>query len=345
DRGGGEGEGAVPDSLFQDPLKMAGDLLFLLKDIFHRLLRERLGLLVDQKDVIGHLPHDTEQLGDRLLQALPAGVLFADGLGQPPLQFEMDIVADQVEDILLGLDIFVHRADAETAGPGDFPGGRLVKTLADEQVDGPLDDLPPPLFNQPLILDERRNRFAALVHDDPPLSPANRRASHLRTSRWGTSSLRWSRSRSSRKAGSSISSERRCRSRCSIRLRTSRRRWPRRRAAPSPLSFRWVWCRWSCRHSSSIPRRSVATVGITGGRQAVFPARSSISSRSAINFRAPSRSALFTRNRSAISMIPAFHTCTISPAPGVSTRTTVSASSMIVSSVWPTPTVSTRMMS
>ena len=91
-----------------------------------------------------------------------------------------------------------------------------------------------------------------------------------------------------------------------------------------------------------MPSRLWAWDAITGGVQS--GRRSPISSidLSVDTIRsAPERSALFTTNTSAISMRPAFIACTASPASGTSVTTTVSATRITSSSVWPTPTVST----
>jgi hypothetical protein len=58
--------------------------------------------------------------------------------------------------------------------------------------------------------------------------------------------------------------------------------------------------------------------------------------------RAPGRSALFTTNRSAASMRPAFMVWMESPDSGTRTTTVLSAAAAMSSSLWPTPTVSTR---
>ena len=60
---------------------------------------------------------------------------------------------------------------------------------------------------------------------------------------------------------------------------------------------------------------------------------------------APSRSALFTTKRSAISRIPAFDACTASPHPGWTTTSVVSAAVATSTSACPTPTVSTMIRS
>ena len=63
-------------------------------------------------------------------------------------------------------------------------------------------------------------------------------------------------------------------------------------------------------------------------------------SRSATVSSTPARSALFTTKMSAISMRPALFACTVSPHPGFTTTTVVSASPAISTSTCPTPTVS-----
>ena len=71
----------------------------------------------------------------------------------------------------------------------------------------------------------------------------------------------------------------------------------------------------------------------------------SIASSDATARSAPSRSALLTTKMSAISMTPALSAWTSSPDPGTSVTIDTSAVRTISISSWPTPTVSTRMMS
>ncbi len=74
-------------------------------------------------------------------------------------------------------------------------------------------------------------------------------------------------------------------------------------------------------------------------------ASESIDSISATTRSTPSRSALFTTNTSAISMIPALRACTSSPRPGTSTTSSRRRCPTISTSSCPTPTVSTRITS
>ena len=71
----------------------------------------------------------------------------------------------------------------------------------------------------------------------------------------------------------------------------------------------------------------------------------SIASRSATVSWAPTRSALFTTNTSAISISPALFAWMASPQPGFTTTTVVSAAPAMSVSTWPTPTVSTTTQS
>ena len=95
------------------------------------------------------------------------------------------------------------------------------------------------------------------------------------------------------------------------------------------------------------PRSSRMGTSQSRSREACWPSRwrwtmylSSVTSRGA-----PSRSALFTTRMSAASRRPAFMVWMPSPDSGTSTTTVVSASRTMSSSVWPTPTVSTRIQS
>lgn len=54
---------------------------------------------------------------------------------------------------------------------------------------------------------------------------------------------------------------------------------------------------------------------------------------------------MLTAKRSAISMTPALKAWTASPAAGVSTKRVVSATRAMSTSLWPTPTVSTKIRS
>ena len=78
------------------------------------------------------------------------------------------------------------------------------------------------------------------------------------------------------------------------------------------------------------------------GDTALAECRCAANLSSAMSAGAPLRSALFTRKMSAASMSPAFIVWIASPDSGTRTTTVVSASFMMSSSVWPTPTVSTR---
>ena len=108
-----------------------------------------------------------------------------------------------------------------------------------------------------------------------------------------------------------------------------------------------MWSRWSAtaRHSSSTPSPAVATVHTIGGCQpspSNGPDSSSIWSRSRRVDSTPPRSALLIANTSAISISPALLACTLSPHPGLTTTTVVSALPATSTSTWPTPTVSTQ---
>ena len=89
-----------------------------------------------------------------------------------------------------------------------------------------------------------------------------------------------------------------------------------------------------------MPSPLAATAVTIGGRQSSFGPMASMLRSSCTVLCEPARSALFTTNTSAISMMPALIICTPSPSPGVSTTTVVSAIAATSSSDWPTPTVS-----
>ena len=160
----------------------------------------------------------------------------------------------------------------------------------------------------------------------------------LRAQRAAARAARASRARNSSTSRASSSERRRCRRRASKRAaRLQRRRGGggcrpaarRRRRRPGPAHASTgdlpvdVLRAWSCCCSAGAPRTS---------------ARPSARAR-------PTRSALFTTKRSAASISPAFIVWMASPDSGTSTTTVVSASRMMSSSVWPTPTVSTSTQS
>ncbi len=113
-------------------------------------------------------------------------------------------------------------------------------------------------------------------------------------------------------------------------------------ASSSPLSTSQSRCSSIVAMRRSIPSPVDATVFTTGG----FQPRSSRSP-SAIMLRssrtvesAPSRSALLTTKTSPISRIPALAAWMLSPMPGASRTSVVSAAAATSTSDWPTPTVS-----
>ena len=98
------------------------------------------------------------------------------------------------------------------------------------------------------------------------------------------------------------------------------------------------WCaslRRAPARSSPPCGRSADAIPLLHRRADRAATRSSATARSA-----PSRSALFTTNTSAISITPALSACTSSPMPGTSTSTETSAVRAISTSSCPTPTVS-----
>ena len=103
------------------------------------------------------------------------------------------------------------------------------------------------------------------------------------------------------------------------------------------MKLRWAS---SCSTSASTPSPRTASVLTIGTRQPRWGASESTPriSRTIVSVRG--WSALLTTMMSGISMIPAFSAWIESPEPGMSTRTTVSAWSMMSTSAWPTPTVS-----
>src|SRR2546426_683754 len=96
--------------------------------------------------------------------------------------------------------------------------------------------------------------------------------------------------------------------------------------------------------SSPIPSPCEAT-HLTIATSRSVAESSSIWRRSRTVRSAPSRSALFTQNRSATSRIPALIAWTSSPSPGITTTTVVCARRQTSTSSWPTPTVSIRITS
>ena len=99
--------------------------------------------------------------------------------------------------------------------------------------------------------------------------------------------------------------------------------------------------------TASVPWSLLAIVRLIGGRQPAFFSlfNSSIISISIFSLSAPSRSALLIVSRSPISRIPALIAWISSPIPGMTTTMVVSAVFTISTSDWPTPTVSTKIIS
>src|SRR3990167_5462366 len=133
------------------------------------------------------------------------------------------------------------------------------------------------------------------------------------------------------------------------RLLTSARRRARRRAAKAPVASRAARWRRSSTSSASTPTSFCAYAESTGisqamslGEVALAACRCAANFSSAMRAGAPGRSALLTRKTSAASISPAFIVWMASPDSGTRTTTVVSASFMMSSSVWPTPTVSIR---
>jgi hypothetical protein len=85
-------------------------------------------------------------------------------------------------------------------------------------------------------------------------------------------------------------------------------------------------------------------VGTIGGFHSLR-ARETMARRSRTAAWVSGRSALFTTSTSATSRTPAFAAWTESPIPGTTSTTVLSAADAISTSAWPTPTVSTRMIS
>ena len=123
---------------------------------------------------------------------------------------------------------------------------------------------------------------------------------------------------------------------------TSFIRLRRRRSASVPCSMMCAWCSAIFSASSSTPSPRLASVLTIGTRQPSCGPSESTPRISRTIVSVSGWSDLLTTITSGISITPALSAWIESPEPGISTSTTVSAWSMMSTSAWPTPTVSSN---
>ena len=120
-------------------------------------MRQRLGFLIDQQNMVVHAVADQQIVPNDFRQGIALLCDTLHGFRHAAFHFGMDGIADQVQHIFFGGDIFIERADRDPGGFGNLAGGGFMKTVLDEKLDRRIDDLAPPALDQILIFNLGRN--------------------------------------------------------------------------------------------------------------------------------------------------------------------------------------------